>query len=64
MTLVIRGIGININVYSDAFLWKYIIAFLILRIIGLIWSFVILVFGNYYTNRILLFNKIGNVVVI
>jgi len=34
-SLVIRGIGINVDFYSDAFLWTYMAGFLILRVITL-----------------------------
>lgn len=37
--LVVRGLGIGINFYDDSFLWNFIGAFLILRVIALLVSF-------------------------
>lgn len=39
--LVINGLGINIDIYDEEFLWKYINAFLILRAIALVFSFLV-----------------------
>lgn len=38
-SLVILGIGIGVDFYSKAFIWKYIFGFLILRAIALVMSF-------------------------
>ena len=37
--LVIKGLGIGIDMYDDSFIWEYICAFLFLRVIALIISF-------------------------
>jgi hypothetical protein len=36
--LVVRGLGIIVDFYSDAFLWNYIAGFLILRGLALVFS--------------------------
>jgi len=44
--LVIRGLGIVIDFYSDTFIWEYIFAFLILRAIALVFSIASLCFSK------------------
>lgn len=38
--LVVKGIGVGVDFYSEAFLWKYIACFLILRVFALILAIV------------------------
>lgn len=45
-SLVARGIGIYVDFYSDKFIWEYISAFLILRAIALVFSFL-----SVYVNK-------------
>ena len=44
--LVINGIGIGVDFYSNAFLWSYIVAFLILRAIALVIIIVAVLIAN------------------
>lgn len=45
--LVINGIGIGVDFYSNAFLWSYIVAFLILRAIALVIIIVAVLIANW-----------------
>jgi len=54
--LVINGLGINIDIYDDAFLWTFISAFLILRGIALVFALLLVACSNK--------NSIGQVAVL
>jgi predicted permease len=45
--LVLYGVGINVNFYSDKFLWNYFAAFLVLRAIALAVVFIVVLAGNW-----------------
>lgn len=45
--LVLNGIGIGVDFYSDKFLWSYIAAFLILRAIALVVIFIVVFTANW-----------------
>jgi hypothetical protein len=45
--LVIRGIGIGVDFYSEKFIWEYIVAFLILRMLALVFSLIVILISNW-----------------
>jgi predicted permease len=49
--LVLNGIGIGVDFYSDKFLWMYIVAFLLLRAIALIIIFTIIWLANWIAKE-------------
>jgi predicted permease len=43
---VFKGIGIGVNFYDDSFLWTFIAAFLVIRVIGLVFCFAVAFSGG------------------
>ncbi|KAL3815988.1 hypothetical protein ACHAXA_005197 [Cyclostephanos tholiformis] len=43
---ILKGIGIGVNFYDDSFLWTFIAAFLVLRVIALVFCFAVACFSG------------------
>lgn len=57
-----QGIGIGVDFYSEKFIWEYIVAFLILRMLALVFSLIVILISNWRKKEPL--HDLGDVILI